>query len=47
MIEIDADHGMTHVIKFCGTDEELDNALTVRNKTLSMMFYQYLAKKQH
>lgn len=32
MIEIDADHGMTHVIKFCGTDEELENALTAEEQ---------------
>lgn len=34
MVEIDADHGMTHVIKFCGTDEELDNALTATEQDI-------------
>ena len=28
VIEIDAGRGMTHVIKFCGTDEEIADALT-------------------
>lgn len=32
MIEIDANHGMTHIIKFCGIGEELDDALTAEEQ---------------